>query len=64
MQVNLREGENIDKALKRLKYLVMQEGILEKVYQKRNFENSSEKKKRKQRALHKKLKQPVFFDWD
>jgi len=63
MQVTVRKDENIDRALKRFKSLVMQEGILETVYQKRTFENKARRKKRKQQALHKKLKYPTFWEF-
>lgn len=56
IEVKMRSGELIDSALKRLKTRMLNEGILEEVYRRRTFETSQEKRKRKQRQLHKKSK--------
>ncbi len=56
VSVQVKKGEQIDFALKRLKNRMFEEGTLEEVYRRRTFENTQEKKKRKQRSLHKKNK--------
>jgi ribosomal protein S21 len=48
--------EHIDRALKRLKGKIENEGILETVRTKRAFENDAEKKRRKARRLAKQRK--------
>lgn len=48
--------EHIDRALKRLKVKIDNEGILETVRVKRAFENDAEKKRRKARRLAKQRK--------
>ena len=48
--------EHIDRALKRLKTKIDNEGILETVRTKRAFENDAEKKRRKARRLAKQRK--------
>ena len=48
--------EHIDRALKRLKVKIDNEGVLETVRVKRAFENEAEKKRRKARRLAKQRK--------
>lgn len=48
--------EHIDRALKRLKQKIDNEGVLETVRVKRAFENDAEKKRRKARRLAKQRK--------
>jgi small subunit ribosomal protein S21 len=56
IEIEVRTTELIDKALKRLKTRVMTEGILENVWRKRAFETPQEKRKRKQKLMHKAAK--------
>lgn len=56
LEIKVRPNEEIDHALKRFKNKVLASGVLEVVYTKRRFENTQEKKKRKQRALQKSYK--------
>jgi small subunit ribosomal protein S21 len=51
-----RRGEDIDRTLKRLKNKMDIDSVLETVRAKRYFETPSQKKKRKEKAFHKKLK--------
>ena len=51
-----REGEDIDRALKRLKNKMDVDGVLETVRAKRYFETPVQKRKRKEKAAHKKAK--------
>jgi ribosomal protein S21 len=54
--VEYRKGEDIDRALKRLKNKMDVDYVLETVRAKRYFETAADKKKRKARALDKKRK--------
>lgn len=54
--VQIRKGEEIDSALKRLKSKVLMDGLMDDLYRLRAFENPREKKKRKLKLRHKKQK--------
>jgi ribosomal protein S21 len=54
--VQVRAGEDIDRAIKRLKGKMDVDYILETVRAKRYFETSGQKRKRKAKALDKKIK--------
>jgi len=54
--VAVRPGEDIDRALKRLKSKMDADYVLDEVRNKRYFETSAQKKKRKAKALTKKIK--------
>ena len=56
LEIKVRPNEEIDIALKRFKNKVLASGVLEVAYIKRRFENTLEKKKRKQKALDKSYK--------
>jgi len=47
IQVKLRKGEAVDRALKRLKKIMDKEGMMKQVRAGRYFEKPSEKKRRK-----------------
>jgi len=51
-----RKGEDIDRTLKRLKNKMDVDAVLETVRAKRYFETPNQKKKRKEKAMHKKIK--------
>jgi len=51
-----RKGEDIDRTLKRLKNKMDVDAVLETVRAKRYFETPTQKKKRKEKAMHKKIK--------
>jgi small subunit ribosomal protein S21 len=51
--VNVRPGEPIDRALKRLKSRIEKEGIIEDVRRKRAFETEAQVQKRKAKKLTK-----------
>lgn len=55
-EVNVKKGESIDRALKRLKTKLEQEGILEEVRRLRAFETPAARTKRKARANAKRAK--------
>lgn len=56
IKVKVREGEPIDRALKRLKKKLKEEGVLDSVRQRRYFIPKSEtKKKAKQNAYYSQL---------
>jgi len=55
--VTPRSGEDIDRTLKRLKNKMDVDYVMETVRSKRYFENPTDKKKRKQKALDKRIKQ-------
>lgn len=58
IKVKVREGEPVDRALKRLKKKLKDEAILDTVRQKRYFTPKSEKKKKqKQKAYYAQLMQ-------
>ena len=52
-----RKGEDIDRVLKRLKNKMDVDGVIEDVRNHRYFETKAQKRKRKQKALDKKIKQ-------
>lgn len=54
--VHVRRGEDIDRALKRLKTKMDSDYVLDEVRNRRAFETSGEKRKRKERSLSKKIK--------
>jgi len=47
IQIKLRKGEAVDRALKRLKKIMDKEGMMKQVRAGRYFEKPSEKKRRK-----------------
>lgn len=55
-EVKKRDGEPIDRALKRLKNKIDQDGLMDEVRRLRAFETPSQKKKRKLKAQHKRAK--------
>ena len=58
IKVKVREGEPVDRALKRLKKKLKDEAILDSVRQRRYFEPKSEKRKKaKQKAYYSQLMQ-------
>ena len=54
--VNLKKGEPVDRALKRLKSKLDSEGILEEMRRRRAFETPTERKARKLRSASKRNK--------
>ncbi len=58
---NHHERENIDFALKRLKAKMDLEEVLETVKSKRSFETPKQKKIRKTKRLHRKMKENKFI---
>lgn len=54
--VNLKKGEPVDRALKRLKTKLDAEGILEEMRRRRAFETPTERKQRKLRSASKRNK--------
>ena len=55
--VTLNKGETVDRALKRMKTLLDNEGILEEMRRRRSFETPVERAKRKLRSASKRKKQ-------
>ncbi|MGJ8634957.1 MAG: 30S ribosomal protein S21 [Luteolibacter sp.] len=55
-EVNLKKGEPVDRALKRLKTKLDSEGILEEMRRRRAFETPTERKQRKLRSASKRNK--------
>jgi small subunit ribosomal protein S21 len=55
--VEYRKGEDIDRVLKRLKNKMDVDGVIEEVRNHRYFETSGQKRKRKAKALDRKIKQ-------
>jgi small subunit ribosomal protein S21 len=47
IQIRLKKGETIDRAIKRLKKIMDKEGVLKLIRANRYFEKPSEKKRRK-----------------
>lgn len=47
IQVKLKKGENVDKALRRLKKIMDKEGTIKQLRANRYFEKPSEKKRKK-----------------
>lgn len=54
--VDVKKGESVDRALKRLKTKLDTEGILEEIRRRRAFENTAERKRRKARSAPKRNK--------
>ena len=54
--VNVKKGEPVDRALKRLKTKLDSEGILEEMRRRRSFETPTERKQRKLRTASKRNK--------
>lgn len=55
--VNIHKGEPVDRALKRLKSMLDNEGILEEMRRRRAFETPDDRQKRKSRATAKRKRQ-------
>lgn len=55
--VNINKGEPVDRALKRLKSMLDNEGILEEMRRRRSFETPVERAKRKGRSASKRNRQ-------
>lgn len=53
-EVNLKKGETIDKALKRLKFKIDSESILEECRRRKAFETPTQQRRRKARVAGKK----------
>ena len=47
IQIKVRRGETVDKALKRLKKIMDKEGMMKQLRANRHFEKPSEKKRKK-----------------
>lgn len=60
-EVSVKKGEPVDRALKRLKNKLENEGILEEVRRLRAFETPTQKAKRKARANAKRARNRVRF---
>ena len=54
--VDVKKGESVDRALKRLKTKLDTEGILEEIRRRRAFENTADRKRRKARSAPKRNK--------
>jgi ribosomal protein S21 len=54
--VDVRAGDDIDRVLKRLKNKMDADSVLEEVRNRRYFETTNQKKKRKAKALDRKIK--------
>ncbi len=54
--INVKKGEPVDRALKRLKTKLDSEGILEEMRRRRAFETPTERKQRKLRSASKRNK--------
>jgi small subunit ribosomal protein S21 len=54
--IKVGKGENIDRALKRLKGKMDEEGLMDEVRRLRSFETPAQKKKRKLKNAHKRAK--------
>ena len=52
-EVEVKKGETVDRALKRLKSLLDSEGILEEMRRRRAFESTTERERRKLRSARK-----------
>lgn len=61
-EVIVRKGEPIDRALKRLKNKLDQEGIMDEVRRLRSFETPTQKSRRKAKANAKKGRQRFRFN--
>ncbi len=60
-EVDVKKGESIDRALKRLKGKMESEGILEEMRRLRSFETPTQKAKRKARANAKRNRNRIRF---
>ncbi len=60
-EVEIKKGEPIDRALKRLKSKMETEGIMDEMRRLRSFETPAQKTKRKARANAKRNKNKVRF---
>ncbi|MFT5465550.1 MAG: small subunit ribosomal protein S21 [Verrucomicrobiales bacterium] len=60
-QVNVKKGESVDRALKRLKSKLESEGILEEIRRLRAFETPATRLKRKSRANAKRARFKIRF---
>jgi small subunit ribosomal protein S21 len=49
-EINLKKGESVEKALRRLKKKIDREGTLRIVRNRRHFEKPSERRRRKEKA--------------
>lgn len=56
LEVKVRPGELIEKALKRLKNKVITSGLIDELYHRRAFETKAQKKTRKRKMAAKKAK--------
>ena len=54
--VTPRNGEEITYTLKRLKNKILMDGLMDELFRLRSYENPRDKKKRKLRLSHKKMK--------
>ena len=58
-RVSVREGEHVDRALKRFKRKVEQAGILKEVRKREHYEKPSVRRKKKALAAKKRFLRPV-----
>ncbi len=59
-RVEIRDDENLEKALRRFKRLVEREGILKTLKAKKHYEKPSERKRREMRqAISRRIRPPV-----
>ncbi|MCF6311671.1 MAG: 30S ribosomal protein S21 [Verrucomicrobiales bacterium] len=63
-EVSVKKGEPVDRALKRLKNKLENEGILEEIRRLRSFETPTQRTKRKARANAKRSRNRVRFTLD
>ena len=63
-EVQVKKGESVDRALKRLKTKLESEGILEEVRRLRAFETPAARLKRKARANAKRTRMRIRFTLD
>lgn len=61
-EVNVKKGESVDRALKRLKNKLESEGILDEIRRRRAFETPTERSRRKHRAATKRSRNKVRFN--
>ncbi len=61
LEVDVKKGESVDRALKRLKGKMEAEGIMEEVRRLRAFETPAQKTKRKARSNAKRNKNRIRF---
>ena len=60
-RVEIRDDENLEKALRRFKRLVEREGILKTLKAKKHYEKPSERKRREMRqAISRRARPPVI----